>query len=152
MSCTNCLSNNDIQTPEQVSVPFSTPYFHKDTLTLPCSSRSPPLEGGGPSTFVARDTYYTYITHALYFEIYPTFLEVIQLISIAGYEAYVCVCFLRYVQPSYGCSGMPVVCLYCVKKLFNTLNFITKITGTRTKNNLKHEQGCCYKKEQIQEE
>ena len=55
MSCTSCLSNNDIQTPDQVSVPCTTiPYFHKDTLTPPSSSRSPAL-GGGPSTYVARD-------------------------------------------------------------------------------------------------
>ena len=51
MSCTSCLSHNDIQTPDQESVPCTTPYFHKDTLTPPSSSRSPPVEGGGPSTF-----------------------------------------------------------------------------------------------------
>ena len=55
MSCTSCLSNNDIQTPDQVSVPCTTPYFHKDTLTPPSSSRSPPLEGGRPSTYAAHD-------------------------------------------------------------------------------------------------
>ena len=33
------------------------------------------------------------ITHALYFEIYTT---LIQLMSITGYEAYVCVCFFMY--------------------------------------------------------
>ena len=48
MSCTSCLSKNDIQMPDQVSVPCTTPYFHKDTLTPPSSSRSPPIEGGGP--------------------------------------------------------------------------------------------------------
>ena len=47
-------SNNDIKTPDQVSVPCTTPYFSKDTLTPP-SSRSLPLEGGGPSTCAARD-------------------------------------------------------------------------------------------------
>ena len=52
-SCTSCLSNNNIQTPDQVSVPCTTPYFHKDTLTPPFSSRSPPLEGDGPSTYAA---------------------------------------------------------------------------------------------------
>ena len=54
MSSTDCLSNNDIKTPDQVSVPCTTPYFSKDTLTPP-SSRSLPLEGGGPSTCAARD-------------------------------------------------------------------------------------------------
>ena len=48
MSCTSCLSNNDIQTPEQVSIPCTTPYFHKDTLTPPSSSRSRPLQEAGP--------------------------------------------------------------------------------------------------------
>ena len=55
MSCTSCLSNNDIQTPDQISVPCTTPYFHKDTLTPPSSLISPPLEGGGPSTYAARN-------------------------------------------------------------------------------------------------
>ena len=57
MSCTSCLSNNNIQMPDQVSVPCTTPYFHKDTLTPPSRSRSLPLtlEGGGPSTYAARD-------------------------------------------------------------------------------------------------
>ena len=55
MSCTSCLSNNDIQTPDQISVPCTTSYFHKDTLTPPSSSRSPPLEGSGPSTYAACD-------------------------------------------------------------------------------------------------
>ena len=119
MSCTSCLSNNNIQTPDQISVPCTTPYFHKDTLTPPSSSRSPPLKGGGPSTYA------THIMHALYFEIYTTLLEVIQLMSIAGYEAYVCVCFFVYktlcaALPSNGFRGTPVVallCLYCAKVL-----------------------------------
>ena len=55
MSCTSCLSNNDIQTIDQVSVTCTTPYFHKDTLTPPSNMRFPPLEGGGPSTYAARD-------------------------------------------------------------------------------------------------
>ena len=57
ISCTSCLSNEDIQTPVQVSVPciLRHNYFHKDTLTPPSSSRSPPLAGGGPSTYAARD-------------------------------------------------------------------------------------------------
>ena len=91
---TSCLSINDIQTPDQVSVPCTTPYFHKDTLTPPSSLRSLPLEGGCPVSM--RPTMHLYITHALYFEIYTTLLEVIQLMSIAGYEAYVCVCFFLY--------------------------------------------------------
>ena len=38
-----------------------------------------------------------YITHALYFEIYTPPLEGIQLMStIAGYEAFICVCFFVY--------------------------------------------------------
>ena len=51
-------------------------------------------------------------------------------------------CIKQYVQPSYGCRGMPVVAgmLYCVKKLFNTYNVILKSTGTRTKNIFKNEQ------------
>ena len=53
MSCTSCLSNNDIQTPDQISVPCTTPYFHKDMLTPPSSSRSPPLEGGGSRTYAS---------------------------------------------------------------------------------------------------
>ena len=83
------------------------------------------------------------ITHALYFEIYTT---LIQLMSIAGYEAYVCVCFFMYKTvcaafiwlPWDACSCL-YVCLYCAKKLFNTLNVITKNTG-RTKNIFKNEQ------------
>ena len=55
MSCTSCLCNNNIQTPDQVSIPCTTPYFHRDTLTPPSSSKSPPLEGGGHSTHAACD-------------------------------------------------------------------------------------------------
>ena len=52
---------------------------------------------------------------------------------------------ILYVQPSYGCRGMPVVagmCLYCVKKLFIKFK---KSTGTRTKNIYKNEACtvCC---------
>ena len=43
-----------------------------------------------------RPAMHLYITHALYFEIYSTLFEVLQLISIAGYEAYVCMCFFVY--------------------------------------------------------
>ena len=54
MSCTACKSNNNIQTPEHIRAPCTMPYFHKGTLTPLSSSRSPPLEGGGPSTYAAR--------------------------------------------------------------------------------------------------
>ena len=63
-----------------------------------------------------------YIMHALYFEI-TTLIEVLQLMSIAGYEAYVlCAtsCIKHYVHPSYGCCGTPVVactCVYTVGKI-----------------------------------
>ena len=63
-----------------------------------------------------------YITHALYFEIYTTLLEVIQLMSIAGYEAYVCVCFFVYktfcaafIWLPWDTRSHPYVCLYCTK-------------------------------------
>ena len=85
ISCTSCFYNNDIQTPDQVSVPCTTPYFHKDTLTTPSSSRSPPLENGGRSTY-ARPAMHLYIMHALYFEIYTTFLEVIIDSRVKGLE------------------------------------------------------------------
>ena len=55
MSCTSCLSNNNIQTPDQINVPCTTPYFYKDTLTPPSSSRSPPLAGVGLSTYEVCD-------------------------------------------------------------------------------------------------
>ena len=136
MSCTSCLSNNDIQTPDQVSVPCTTPYFHKDTLTPPSSSRSPPLEGGGPSTYAAHDA--SLYNAALYFEIYTTLLEVIQLMSIAGYEVYVCVCFFVYktlcaafIWLLWDAHGRPYVCLYCGEKLFNKI-LLQKSTGIRT--------------------
>ena len=46
---------NPCRTKITVTVPCTMPYFHKDTLTPPYSSRSPPpLAGGGPSTIVAN--------------------------------------------------------------------------------------------------
>ena len=101
MSCTSCLSNDDIQMPDQVSVPCTTPYFHKDTLTPPSSSRSPSLEGGGhgPSTYVARDAS-LYNARPLLRNLHPA-LEGIQLMSITGYEMFV-VCFFVVCSPSYG--------------------------------------------------
>ena len=130
MSCISCLSNNDIQTPDQVSVPCTTPYFHKDTLTSPSSSKSPPLEGGGPSTYAARDaSLIDYITHALKFEIYTTLLEIIQLMFIAGYEAYVCVCFFMYKTVCATFIWLPWdarSCPYTARKNYLIHNLITK--------------------------
>ena len=69
MSCTSSLSNNDIQTPDQVSVPHTTPYFHWDTLTPLSSSRSPLLERGGPSIRMrpAMHLYYFYFFFIIIF-------------------------------------------------------------------------------------
>ena len=128
MSCTSCLSNNDIQTPDQVSVPCTTPYFHKDTLTPLSSSRSPPLEGGGPSTYAARDAS-LYNARPLLRDLHH--FEVIQLMYIAGYEAYVCVCFFMYKTLCAAFIWLPwdarscmYVCLCCVKKiLYITFNY-----------------------------
>ena len=71
-----------------------------------------------------RPAMHLYVTYALYFEIYTT---LIQLMSIAGYEAYVCVCFFMYktvcaafIWLPWDSRGSLYVCLYCVKKLFNT--------------------------------
>ena len=94
MSCSSCLSNNDIQTTDQISVLCITPCFHKETLTPPSTSRSPSFEGGGPTRM--RHAMQLYITHSLYFEIYTSPLEGIQLMSIAVYETFVCVCFFAY--------------------------------------------------------
>ena len=95
-------------------------------LTMPSSSRSPPLKGGGPSTYAAGPRCIS-ITHALYFEIYTTLLEVIQLMSITRYEAYVCVCFFMYKTLCAAFIWLPrdarsclYVCLYCEKKIFYT--------------------------------
>ena len=91
-----------------------------------------------------------YITHAIYFEIYTQPLEEgIQLMSIARYEAFICVCFFlykHYVQPSYGCSGMSVVArtfVYTAGEKIEYIKYKIKSTETRTKNIL----GCgCQKK------
>ena len=94
-----------------------------------------------------RPAMHLYIMHALYFEIYTPPLEGIQLISIAGYEAFVCVCFFMYktlcaALRSYGCLGTPVpyVCLYCAKNYLIHKILLQKSTGTRTKNLFKNEQ------------
>ena len=91
-----------------------------------------------------RPALHLYIPHALYFKIYTTLLEVIQLMSIAGYEAYVCMCFFvykkHYVQPSYGCRGTRVVarvCVYTARKNYLIHNLITKKYWNK---NEKHEQ------------
>ena len=60
-------------------------------------------------------------------------------------RTFVCVssCIKHYVQPSYGCRGMPVVarmCVYTVRKKNLIHNLITKSTGTRTKNFFFNEQ------------
>ena len=130
MSCTSCLSNNNIQTSDQISVPCTTPYFHKDTLTPPSSSRSPPMKEAGLAH--VRPVMHLYITHALYFEIYTTPLEGIQLMSIAGYEAYVCVCFFVYktlcaafIWLPWDARSCPYVCLYCAQN-YLIHNLITK--------------------------
>ena len=132
MSCTSCLSNNNIQTPDQTSVPCTIPYFHKDTLTPPSSSRSP---------------MHLYITHALYFEIYTKLLEVIQLMFIAGYEAYVCACFFLYKTLCAAFIWLPwdarshlYVCLYYAKNYLIPKICLQKSTGTRTKNIFKNGQ------------
>ena len=58
---------------------------------------NPPLKEAGSghetSPVRLRPAMHLYIRHALYFEIYTKLLEVIQLMSIAGYEAYICVFF-----------------------------------------------------------
>ena len=98
MSCTSCLFNDDIQTRDQISVSCTTPYFHKDTLTPPSSSKSLPLEGGrhGPSMYASCNAS-LYNARPLLRDLHPA-LEGIQLMSITGYETFVCV-LLRYVQP-----------------------------------------------------
>ena len=71
---------------------------------------------------------YLYITHALYFDIYTTPLEGIQLMSIAGYEAYVFVCFMYKTlcatlhMAAVGRPYSPVCVFILQEKLFNTYN------------------------------
>ena len=80
-----------------------------------------PLKEAGPVRS-GRPAMHLYITHALYFEICTT---IIQLMSIAGYEAYVCVCILMYktvcaafIWLPWDARSCPCVCLYCAKKCF----------------------------------
>ena len=112
-----CLSNNDIQTPDKINVPCSTPYFYKDSLTPPSTSRSPPLEGGGPSTYAARNASLCNVPSSS--RCYTLPLEGIQVMSITGYEAFVCMCFFVMCSPSYVFCGTPVVahmCIYTARK------------------------------------
>ena len=135
MSCTSCLSNNDIKTPDQVSVPCTTPYFHKDTLTPPSSLRSRSLMEADLAHM--RPAMQRYITHTLYFEVYiPLSFEGIQLMSIAGYEAFVCVCFLY--KPLCAALYMAAVgrlyivtCNYVCLKLWCEKLFHTYILNTK---------------------
>ena len=78
-----------------------------------------------------------YITHALYFEFCTPPLEVIQLMFIAGYEAYVCVCFFMYktlcaafIWLLWDARSRSYVCLYCAKKYY--IKYIYLFTTTPT--------------------
>ena len=126
ISCISCLSNNDIQRPDEITVPCTTPYFHKDTLTPPSSSRSSPLEGGGLARMQPATN--LYITHTIYFEIYTPPLEGIQLMSIAGYEVFVCVCFFAYNKKL---CALHMASMGCAKKLL--LIKLQKKTGKERK-------------------
>ena len=95
-----------------------------------------------------------YITHSLYFEIYTEPLEGIQLMSIAGSEAFVSVSFMYKslcAALHMAAVGCPYLFFYCVKKCIHKLQ---KSTRTRTKNIFKNEQKVemLLQKEQIQEE
>ena len=119
--CTSCLSNNDVQMRDQISAPCTRPYFHKDTLTQPSSSRSSPLEGGGrgPSTYASRDAS-LYNARPLLRDLHPA-IEGIELMSITGYETFVCVRFFVMCSPSNGFRGTPVVtrmCVYTAQKYY----------------------------------
>ena len=104
---------------------------------IPNKENSPPCPGWGEvganidrcirrrAQYISgRSAMHLYIMQAIYFKIYTT---IIQLMSIAGYEAYVCVCFFMYktvcaafIWLPWDARSCPYVCLYCVKKLFNT--------------------------------
>ena len=135
MSCTSCLSNDDIQTPDQVRAPCTTPYFHKDTLTPPSSLRSP------PSTYAARDAS-LYNARPILSD-YTKLIEVIRLMSIAGYEAYVIVCYFMYktvcaafiLLPWNACNCL-YVCLYC-GGIYLIHNLITKKYRNKNEKHLK---------------
>ena len=93
---------------------YTTPYFHKDTLIPPSSSRSPPLEGGGPSTHAGRD--------ASLYNARPLLRDLHDVHRRISYEAFVCVCVCSscikhdYAQPFiwllWNTRSGPYVCLY----------------------------------------
>ena len=85
---------------------------------------SAPLKEAGPVHMRSARDASLYNARPLLRDLH-TLLDVIQLMSIAGYEAYVCVCWCasscikHYVKPSYGSRGTPIVarmCLYCKKR------------------------------------
>ena len=86
-------------------------------------------KNAGPARM--RPAMHLYITYALYFEIYTTLLEVIKLMSIAGYEAYVCGYFFGYktlcaafIWLRWDGRSRRYVCLYCAeKKLYIKFNY-----------------------------
>ena len=127
MSCTSCLSNNDIQTSDQISVRCTTPYFHKNT---PLVRDIRPLNEAGPSRMEPACISIINYNALTPFRVYSPPLEGIQLMSIAEYEAYVCVCFFAYKtcaalhMTAMDARSRQYVCFYCVKKLFN-INLIT---------------------------
>ena len=136
MSCTSCLSNSDIQTPDQVSVLRYIFTGHIDSALEPLvRDLHAPLEGGGPSTYAARDAS-LYNARPLLRDLH----YVIQLMSIAGYEAYVYMCSSVYKTLCAAFIWLPwdarsrrYVCLYRAKKyyLINTENLITKMCCNR---------------------
>ena len=104
--------------------------FSQGHMTPPSRSRSPPLAGGGPSMY-ARPAMHLYIMHALYFEIYTSPLEGIHLISIAGYEAFVCVCLFVYKTCAtlhMATVGRPLspVCVFILRESFFHTKFYYK--------------------------
>ena len=107
-------------------------------MTQTSSLRSPPLEGGGPINYSTCAASYTSLYNAtLYFKIYTTARHAGQLMSIAGYEAFVCVCFFAYKKL---CTALHMaavrmklvfarMCVYTAGKQYY-INL--KSTGTRT--------------------
>ena len=145
MSCISCLSNRHSDArPSKCSMYMYYAIFSQGYIdsVRPLVRDLRQLKEAGPVRM--RPAMHLYITQTLYFEIYTMLLEVIQLMSIAEYEAYVCVCFfaykpLQYVQPfirlPWDTHSRP--CLSILRGIFYLLQ---KCTGTRTKNILKKEQ------------